>query len=53
MRWALAISPTNYPLFVCHLCNEIVQLYQLGRCINARYLTDGKDGKTDKPQEKK
>ncbi|KNC56328.1 UPF0041 protein A [Thecamonas trahens ATCC 50062] len=31
MRWSLAISPQNYPLFVCHVSNEIAQLYQLFR----------------------
>ena len=31
MRWALAISPTNYPLFICHVANEAAQLTQLTR----------------------
>jgi len=39
MRWALAISPVNYPLFVCHLCNEAVQLTQLGRYVSATHST--------------
>lgn len=35
MRWALAITPANYPLLVCHVSNEVVQLAQLGRYVNA------------------
>ena len=31
MRWAIAISPPNYPLLVCHIANEAAQLTQLGR----------------------
>jgi len=31
MRWALAVSPANYPLLLCHVANEAVQLTQLGR----------------------
>jgi hypothetical protein len=31
MRWAIAISPPNYPLLVCHIANETAQLVQLGR----------------------
>jgi hypothetical protein len=34
MRWALAISPYNPMLFVCHFSNECIQLTQM-----ARYLT--------------
>lgn len=34
-RWALAITPANYPLLICHLSNEAVQLIQLGRWTNA------------------
>ena len=35
MRWAVAVSPPNYPLFICHVCNEVVQLIQMGRWSNA------------------
>ena len=35
MRWALAVTPANYPLFMCHVANEAVQLAQLGRYLNA------------------
>ena len=35
MRWAIAVTPANYPLLVCHICNEIAQLAQLGRWANA------------------
>jgi len=31
MRWSLAITPPNYPLLLCHICNEAAQLVQLGR----------------------
>ena len=31
MRWAIAITPANYPLLVCHIANEAAQLTQLGR----------------------
>src|ERR1700730_15549957 len=31
MRWALAISPANYPLLVCHFCNVAAQSTQLVR----------------------
>ena len=31
MRWAIAITPANYPLLVCHMANEVAQLTQLGR----------------------
>eukprot|EP01128_Nolandella_sp_AFSM9_P003143 TRINITY_DN1363_c0_g1_i2.p1 TRINITY_DN1363_c0_g1~~TRINITY_DN1363_c0_g1_i2.p1 ORF type:complete len:126 (+),score=8.31 TRINITY_DN1363_c0_g1_i2:222-599(+) len=31
MRWALAIHPTNYPLFFCHLTNTLVQAWQVKR----------------------
>jgi len=31
MRWALAISPANYPLLVCHICNVVAQSTQLVR----------------------
>jgi len=34
-RWALAISPANYPLLLCHIFNETVQLTQLGRWYTA------------------
>jgi hypothetical protein len=35
MRWAIAVTPANYPLLVCHVSNEAVQLVQLGRWANA------------------
>ena len=31
MRWAIAISPPNYPLLLCHVANVIVQSTQLTR----------------------
>jgi len=37
MRWALAISPTNYPLLVCHAINVTAQSTQL-----VRYFTSTK-----------
>eukprot|EP00300_Choanocystis_sp_HF-7_P000763 c1062_g1_i1.p1 GENE.c1062_g1_i1~~c1062_g1_i1.p1 ORF type:complete len:165 (+),score=18.06 c1062_g1_i1:33-497(+) len=36
MRWSLAISPANYPLFICHVCNEAAQLFQLFRHYTAK-----------------
>ena len=39
MRWAIAISPANYPLLVCHIANEGVQLTQLGRYAMASHRT--------------
>ena len=36
MRFALAIRPQNPLLFACHLTNEVVQLNQLRRCLNAK-----------------
>jgi len=35
MRWALAVSPANYPLLLCHISNEVVQLVQLARYATA------------------
>eukprot|EP01108_Squamamoeba_japonica_P006627 TRINITY_DN5418_c0_g1_i1.p2 TRINITY_DN5418_c0_g1~~TRINITY_DN5418_c0_g1_i1.p2 ORF type:complete len:135 (-),score=13.88 TRINITY_DN5418_c0_g1_i1:7-369(-) len=40
MRFSLVIKPRNLLLFSCHLCNEAVQLTNLGRWANWRY-TDG------------
>ncbi len=40
MRWALAVTPANYPLLVCHVSNEVVQLVQLGRYAAATKATD-------------
>jgi len=49
MRWALAISPANYPLLICHISNEAVQLFQLGRWANAKYGQKASaDGKVEK-----
>lgn len=31
MRWALAIAPANYPLFLCHATNATVQAATFGR----------------------
>ena len=36
MRFAFAIRPQNPILFACHLTNEVVQLNQLRRCLNAK-----------------
>lgn len=33
MRFALKVKPQNLFLFSCHACNEVVQLYTLGRLI--------------------
>lgn len=30
-RWALAISPANYPLMLCHTANASVQVVTLGK----------------------
>jgi len=46
IRWSLAIEPANYPLLVCHACNEIAQLTEFGRWINWRFLV----GKTKTQQ---
>jgi len=35
MRWALAISPANYPLLVCHVINATLQTTQLVRYFTA------------------
>jgi len=48
MRWAIAISPANYPLMVCHIANEAAQLTQLGRWAMAEKKPD-KGKKTDSP----
>lgn len=32
-RWAIAISPANYPLLACHLTNSAAQLATLGKYI--------------------
>lgn len=40
MRWALAITPANYPLLFCHFCNEVAQLSQLARWLSYK-LSDG------------
>jgi len=37
MRWAIAITPPNWPLLACHVCNEATQLTQLGRYTNAHF----------------
>ena len=31
MRWAIAISPANYPLFACHVVNSSAQFATLGK----------------------
>lgn len=38
MRWALAVTPANYPLLFCHICNEGVQIGQLGRWATAKEM---------------
>lgn len=37
MRWALAITPPNYPLLICHMSNEAVQIVQLYRHYDAKW----------------
>lgn len=31
MRWAIAISPANYPLLACHIVNSSAQVLTLGK----------------------
>lgn len=31
MRWAIAISPPNYPLLACHVANSTAQFATLGK----------------------
>jgi hypothetical protein len=31
MRWAIAISPPNYPLLACHIANSTAQVATLGK----------------------
>lgn len=38
MRWALAIAPANYPLFLCHATNSAVQAATLCKWINGTYI---------------
>jgi len=38
-RWSLAVSPANYPLLLCHISNEVIQLVQLGRYASAQPST--------------
>ncbi|EAN93588.1 Mitochondrial pyruvate carrier 1 [Trypanosoma cruzi] len=38
LRWAIAISPANYPLFLCHATNSTVQVATL-----LRYFTAGRE----------
>lgn len=40
MRWALAISPPNYPLCLCHVINFVIQSVQLGRWTKAHYFQE-------------
>jgi len=36
VRWSLAISPANYPLFACHTTNCTIQAIQTLRGITAK-----------------
>nr|XP_009391928.1 PREDICTED: mitochondrial pyruvate carrier 1-like isoform X2 [Musa acuminata subsp. malaccensis] len=36
MRFAWMVQPRNYLLLACHASNEVVQLYQLSRWVNAQ-----------------
>eukprot|EP00670_Eutreptiella_braarudii_P006361 CAMPEP_0174285606 /NCGR_PEP_ID=MMETSP0809-20121228/9001_1 /TAXON_ID=73025 ORGANISM="Eutreptiella gymnastica-like, Strain CCMP1594" /NCGR_SAMPLE_ID=MMETSP0809 /ASSEMBLY_ACC=CAM_ASM_000658 /LENGTH=89 /DNA_ID=CAMNT_0015381419 /DNA_START=24 /DNA_END=293 /DNA_ORIENTATION=+ len=37
IRWALAISPANYPLCACHFTNSSLQAIHTARGIRAQY----------------
>ena len=38
IRWALAISPPNYPLFACHFTNSSLQAVHTARGLRAHSL---------------
>lgn len=38
IRWAVAISPANYPLCLCHVTNSTVQLCTLGKWAYGKLL---------------
>lgn len=42
MRWALAISPVNYPLFFMHLSNVAAQLNEATRHYRYTYYQSKK-----------
>ncbi|CAL9111941.1 unnamed protein product, partial [Musa textilis] len=43
MRFAWMVQPRNYLLLACHASNEVVQLYQLSRWVNARGYLKNRD----------
>lgn len=45
VRWSVAISPANYPLFLCHATNSTVQAATFLRWTYGTYLSDGKKKK--------
>lgn len=47
IRWSLAITPPNYPLLICHISNEIAQVYQLVRWSQAPTGGHEDDGASD------
>ena len=52
-RWSLAITPANYPLLLCHIFNESVQIAQLVRWYNAneaKKITDAATAAATKTQ---
>eukprot|EP00760_Papus_ankaliazontas_P000668 PhM_4_TR10173/c0_g1_i1/m.4215/K22138/MPC1; mitochondrial pyruvate carrier 1 len=44
-RWSVAISPPNFPLFVCHATNQVAQAATIARCGYHHYYGGG-DEKT-------
>lgn len=45
VRWAIAISPANYPLMACHIANSTTQLATLGK-----YMLYANKEETTKPK---
>ena len=41
MRFAWMVTPRNYLLLSCHVCNEAVQGYQLSRALRHQWGMDG------------
>eukprot|EP00796_Vickermania_ingenoplastis_P010750 gene10750-7478_t len=39
MRWAVAIAPANYPLFLCHATNSAVQAVTLIKWTHGTYIS--------------
>ncbi|QLG73056.1 hypothetical protein HG535_0E01400 [Zygotorulaspora mrakii] len=46
MKYALAVTPTNYLLFGCHLVNEMAQLGQGYRFLSYNYLSSDEEKKS-------